>query len=481
MSRETMNGQSLACSASSSRTAAVPARPAAATTSSSARARGERHVGDRGARPRREVAARCPSCTAARRSPRPPARPRSPAPARRGRARRRGAPARGPGARTPPPPPPATRAPRTTSGRAARCRARRPPARPRPRPLSPSAPASRSRAIVRATKSAGVLARERERRLVVVGLAGVVPRVVVVDGVVVVVAVGARGGVAAVAPDERDRRAVDRHEPHARLGGDRAQVLGRARARSGRSARRTPRARRRPRAPARATARTRTRAARSRRASSSPKRPRCAFTPVCTCRRTPASVASSGRIAWVAEEVHCACGASAPSRSPPRRVEALERALVVAPRALELARELARARRRAARPRPARGCRGARRSMNAAKRSRRSGRLELVAQHRRQRQRQRRAVVEQVEQRQVAAGDRLPQPLLAERPGAEALDVGHVRVQDDRQRAALAAVRSRPAHREEVERPVEVGLARGAQREVGRGDRRREPAVERLA
>ena len=48
-------------------------------------------------------------------------------------------------------------------------------------------------------------------------------------------------------------------------------------------------------------------------------------------------------------------------------------------------------------------------------------------------------VVEQVEQRQVAARDRLPQPLLAERPGAEALDVGHVRVQDDRQRAARAA------------------------------------------
>jgi hypothetical protein len=63
------------------------------------------------------------------------------------------------------------------------------------------------------------------------------------------------------------------------------------------------------------------------------------------------------------------------------------------------------------------------------------GRLQLVAQHRRQRQRQRRACVEQVEQGQVAAGDRLPQPLLAERPGAEALDVGHVRVQDDRELA----------------------------------------------
>ena len=62
----------------------------------------------------------------------------------------------------------------------------------------------------------------------------------------------------------------------------------------------------------------------------------------------------------------------------------------------------------------------------------RLGGLELIAEHRSQRQRDRGAP-EHVEQRQVAAGDRLPQPLLAERPGAEALDVGHVRVQDDRE------------------------------------------------
>ncbi len=48
-----------------------------------------------------------------------------------------------------------------------------------------------------------------------------------------------------------------------------------------------------------------------------------------------------------------------------------------------------------------------------------------------------RAGGEQLEQRQVAAGDRLPQPLLAERPRAEALDIGHVRVQHDRQRTAV--------------------------------------------
>ncbi len=60
-------------------------------------------------------------------------------------------------------------------------------------------------------------------------------------------------------------------------------------------------------------------------------------------------------------------------------------------------------------------------------------RFELVAQDGRQRQRQRRALVEQVEQRQIAAGDRLPQPLLAKRPRAKTLHIGHVRVQDDGQ------------------------------------------------
>ena len=67
----------------------------------------------------------------------------------------------------------------------------------------------------------------------------------------------------------------------------------------------------------------------------------------------------------------------------------------------------------------------------------RPGVLELVAQHRGQRQGQRRRVVpiEHVEQRQVTRGDRLPQQFLAEWPGPEALHIGHVRVQDDRQLA----------------------------------------------
>lgn len=66
-------------------------------------------------------------------------------------------------------------------------------------------------------------------------------------------------------------------------------------------------------------------------------------------------------------------------------------------------------------------------------------RRELVGEHRRQREGDLLAArVEQLQQRQVAGRERLPQPLLAERPGAVALDVGHVRVEDERQLAAVA-------------------------------------------
>ena len=61
---------------------------------------------------------------------------------------------------------------------------------------------------------------------------------------------------------------------------------------------------------------------------------------------------------------------------------------------------------------------------------------QLVAQNRSEPERDRRAS-EQVEQRQVDACDRLPEPLFAEGPSAEALDVGHVRVEDEREAALL--------------------------------------------
>ena len=68
---------------------------------------------------------------------------------------------------------------------------------------------------------------------------------------------------------------------------------------------------------------------------------------------------------------------------------------------------------------------------------------ELVGEHRRHAHGRDRdpclaRALEQVDQGQVAGGDRLEQPLLAEGPGAEALHVGHVRMQDDAQVPAVA-------------------------------------------
>ena len=64
----------------------------------------------------------------------------------------------------------------------------------------------------------------------------------------------------------------------------------------------------------------------------------------------------------------------------------------------------------------------------ARRASRRAGRTGPGSGHRHGR------AVEQVEQRQVHARHRLPEPLLAERPGAETLHVRHVRVQHEAER-----------------------------------------------
>ena len=154
--REIMNAQSLACSASSSRTAAGArrARPRPAPRSSAARAA---NASSATAGPTRSTGRRpCPSCSPPRSLAAIPLHSRrcTTASSRTGSlaapARRPGARARGPGASTPPRPPRARRYPHTTSGRAARCPARTPPARRR---------ADRRRRVaqargVRATKSA---------------------------------------------------------------------------------------------------------------------------------------------------------------------------------------------------------------------------------------------------------------------------------------------------------------------------------------
>ena len=180
-----------------------------------------------------------------------------------------------------------------------------------------------------------------------------------------------------------------------------------------------------------------------------------------SCRRSPASVASIGSSAWVAPRSTARPGrarANAPSRSRPRCSNACSRAARSRP-PRGAPRRPARTRRRApGRRRPRRGsaARISRRKRQVAIARLAAHGLELVAQHRRQADRHRRAV-EQLEQRQVHAGDRLPQPLLAERPGAEALDVGHVRVEHQRQRAR--SVGRSPQHRDEVQRAIQRALA----------------------
>jgi len=94
--------------------------------------------------------------------------------------------------------------------------------------------------------------------------------------------------------------------------------------------------------------------------------------------------------------------------------------------------------------------------------------LELVGEHRGHGHRQ---VARHLEHRQVGAHDRVEEPLLAERVGPEALDVGHVGVQDDRQIAGAPGTGALRAGRRQGSR------ARGrGSRSRGGNRRRRSPA-----
>ena len=105
-------------------------------------------------------------------------------------------------------------------------------------------------------------------------------------------------------------------------------------------------------------------------------------------------------------------------------------------------------------------------------------RLELVGEHRRHGDGH---PLGDLEHRHVRADDGVEQPLLAERVGAESLDVGHVGVKDDRQVARVpcggAHVRQTATKSSARSRSQ---LAAGRQLEIGRGDRRHEAVVERL-
>jgi hypothetical protein len=265
----------------------------------------------------------------------------------------------------------------------------------------------------------------------------------VVDGVVVVVAVVRVRRVTGVAPHERDRRAVDRREHDAALADERAQVRGSTqpegrgeldagRAHAGLAERglepRCVRALRQPEAAAPAAGKAR--AVRGDpRLDLQPQRGRAG-------EQRQHGVSRGGGPLRVGRE-RC-------EQLPPAPLEAAQSALVLSPRAFELARErLVTAVAQA----PDVFLVGAAADVvDEAREALADSRcFELVAEHGRERERQRSAALEQVEQRQVTTRDRLPEPLLAERPGAEALDVGHVGVQDDRQlptRRARACARA---------------------------------------
>ena len=412
--------------------ARAPRRPSAAPP----RARAHASAGDRRRAPGRQVARGAPGRHRQ-------ARPGLP-PARDARARRRAA------RSAAPEPPPARRTAASQSGPSCH--------------QSPSSsvstantqsPPPATRSLTRATKSAASPAGRRRCALGVVGRAVVAPGAMAVRGERVVVAVGRVGGVAVAAPDELDRRAVDRHEQRA---GRRAQwtqmLVGPEHVRQVDADRmhagcleqdvepRRVRALGQPQAALPALAEARAMRRRCRRAAAAGRRPwwRAAGAP----RASPTTSTWRG-------------GPSAPSRPPAvalERGEARARPVVARRRVLERGDDagVAGGRRRCRGGATRRGCR--RRNCRAA--LERAGRLELVAEHRRQRQRDRRAAVEHVEQRQVRRRDRLPQPLLAERPRAEALDVGLVGVQDDRE-LAVARRGARPScaqDRDEVERAV---------------------------
>ena len=178
-----------------------------------------------------------------------------------------------------------------------------------------------------------------------------------------------------------------------------------------------------------------------------PKRARCAAIPVSSCRRTPASVASSGSTACVAADVQVTCGANARDEVA-APLERVRRARVARRRALEHRRDVGLAARGRARWVSARTSR-----RNAQAALERAGRLELVGEHGRERQRdcaraRRRA-------RRAAAGRRSRSPPTAT-PRRTATS------RSPRRRACACGGRSParrgswPQHGQQVERAVEV-------------------------
>ena len=282
------------------------------------------------------------------------------------------------------------------------------------------------------------------------------PRAHPVDRLRVVVAVDGIGGIAALVPHERDRLPVERHRDRA-AGRHRLELVERVAVM--RSGRRRRRARPRPPAAPRGPGGRRTRAARTRRSSSRSARGarRCRSQPAAA---GPARSPAAGSTACVAADAHSSIApASCRSRSGAEQVaaaalEVVRRPLVVARRApqrsglrrggpplsrpsaswpMAFAAHVAHEAQRTARP-----------SSGTASWSASTGVTPTVATSARAALGR---ALEHPQQRQVGGRDRLQQPLLAEGPGAEPLDVGHVRVQHDRELAAIGgAARAHGRH-----------------------------------
>ena len=249
----------------------------------------------------------------------------------------------------------------------------------------------------------------------------------------VVVAVDAVGRVAVVAPHELHRRAVDRHERHAGLADERAQVLARAQPKrlvSSTQVASHPRVGERrgqprgvgalgqPEATAPALAPKRARWASIAGLDLQRARP----------RRWPAAAARRG---WPRRST-ARTGASAPSRSPPRAAKRSSAPLVVASTSVRARARGPRVRRRAALRVLVVGV-AAHLPDERAEALRDPGRFELVAEHRRQRQRQRGAARRAG---RAAAGSSRPSP-----PTATPRRTATCR--SPRRRACACAARSR--------------------------------------
>ena len=328
-------------------------------------------------------------------------------------------------------------------------------------------PPSATRAATRATKSAASARRLLGRARRVVDRAVVGPRVVVARGAVVVVAVGGVRRVAARRPHEVDRRPVDRHEQRPRLGGQRAQVAGVAGAEDVGEvdARRVHAGLLQHACSHGACAHS---GSQKPPCQPSPKRARCDVDAGADLQ-AQAGVGGQQR----QDRVRRRAGPRRERREGGQEVvrQALERRAAYSPAARSSSAATARVARRLDVERVRRGPHVAQEGPAALESARR---LELVAQHRRQRERHRRA---RVAARRAAAGRRWRSP-----PTATPRRTATSRSPPRREDASAGRWRGGRAHgRSTATKSSARSRSRSAaQGEVARGDRGHEAVVERL-